>query len=211
MKNYIFIIIVLAFAAFIYSEYKKSLNETNKLDYQPKVSDKKIEALNDGEFMLDSGNSEIKWKGSNPVKDHVGVIKSSHGELMVIDGRVSGSVIIDMDTISGDAGEGLDGHLKSEDFFDVEQFPESSVTFSEKEDRTFDTRLTIKGIENEIILKPEIVIDGENIHMKSDINFDRTKWDVMYGSGSLVDTLKDAAISDEIEISINLSFIKKTV
>lgn len=209
MKNYIFIIVILAFAAFIYSEYKKSLNETNKLDYQPKVLEANPETFADGDFSVDREKSVIQWKGSTPVKKHEGTLSLIHGNLVVLDDRISGSVVVDMNSIKGDAGDGLDGHLKNEDFFDVLKFPESSVRFDQKENKDFEAFLTIKGIENKIIFEPTISVEGENIHMTSNVSFDRTQWGIMYNSSSLIETLKDKAINDDIEISIDILFNKK--
>lgn len=166
---------------------------------------------------VDPAASVVKWKGSKVVGGgHHGVVKVKSGELQ-LDGEniTGGKVVIDMNSIANEDVEGdgkaqLEGHLKSADFFDVEQFPEASfeVTSIQKNaDSTYNVsgNLTIKDVTKNISVKASLT-DGEQAYI-IDVplfTFDRTEWNVVYGSSKLTDIAKDAVIKDEIELEVQL-------
>ena len=49
------------------------------------------------------------------------------------------------------------------------------------------------------------------VHVKAAIVFDRSKYNIRYGSGSFFDNLGDKIIYDDIEIGIELVALKKDV
>jgi polyisoprenoid-binding protein YceI len=108
-----------------------------------------------------------------------------------------------------DGNERLESHLKSEDFFGVEKYPESKLILSgstpfDKGTAVVNGDLTIKGITNHIEFKAAMQKKDEGTWFFANIPVDRTKYNVRYGSGSFFDNLGDKTIYDEFKLKVNL-------
>ena len=97
------------------------------------------------------------------------------------------------------------GHLKSEDFFNVEKYPESILRI--KESAPFENNkarvsaeLTIKGITEEISF--DVVREGSMYTAL--VNVDRSKFDVRYGSKSFFNDIGDKAIDDIFTMEVTM-------
>ena len=167
-------------------------------------------------YKIDAKNSVITWKGFAVVDGHNGTIGISEGVVSFEKGHLkAGNFIIDMGTIAvldlEDEEENGDlvGHLKSEDFFDVEKFPTSEFELTdieEKENKTFlRGNFTLKGTIRNIEFPVVVSKQGKEVTMVSKpFTIDRTEWGIIYDSGKFFKDLKDELIKDEIEITINL-------
>jgi polyisoprenoid-binding protein YceI len=155
--------------------------------------------------------STIIWKGKKVIgSSHNGTINLKEGYFeFENDALVGGHFEIDMTSISNNDLEGkyktkLEGHLKSDDFFSVEKFPTASFKINEvkKSDGSYNITgdMTIKGITNSVSF--DMNMKGNT--STANIEFDRSKFDVRYGSGSFFDNLGDKTISDIIELNITL-------
>ena len=75
----------------------------------------------------------LSWLGEKVIGQHTGTIDIKSGHLTWLDNKIaSGEFVIDMTSIKSD--ENLDrlvGHLKSEDFFGVDNHPESKLVITE--------------------------------------------------------------------------------
>lgn len=157
-------------------------------------------------------NSSVNWKGYKVTGEHTGNISLESGKLeFENDKLVGGKFVIDMTTISvtdleGDQKGKLDGHLKSTDFFGVEEHPTATLVITEvtPTGKTLNVTgdLTIKGI-TESITFPMSVTDNT---ATAKLKIDRSKYDVRYGSTSFFDNLKDKAIYDEFDLTVDLAF-----
>lgn len=169
-------------------------------------------------YVADADASTIEWKGFKPTGSHNGVIKLGSGVVKVNGGTIeSGSFLVDMASISvldipaEDEGNGkLLGHLKSPDFFDVENHANAAfeVTgISEVEGKTMlSGNLAIKGIKQNVTFPVTVAMDGDNMTLTSEaFTIDRTKWDIKYKSKSIFGDLGDKFINDDIELKVNLS------
>lgn len=167
-------------------------------------------------YKVDPSKSTLGWTGTKVTGKHNGFIKLKEGQLL-FDGETlkSGNFTIDMNSISctdlTDPGynEKLVGHLKSDDFFGVEKFPDAkleirSATPTGKGNYTIKGDLSIKGKTNPIEFPATVTIKGTELTAKSKIEVDRSKYDVRYGSGSFFDDLGDKAIDDIFVLEIEL-------
>jgi polyisoprenoid-binding protein YceI len=167
-------------------------------------------------YAVDTGNSSINWKGNRSIGGgHEGTINISEGSLIFENGVISGgSFIIDMNTINTtDLTEGrkerLDGHLKNEDFFDVTKFPVSKLVITKVEAVStgryrITGDLTIKGKTMSVQFPATVGEVGGKIVASGAFSFNRTDFDVRYGSGKFFDNLGDRAIEDDVPLTINV-------
>ena len=158
--------------------------------------------------------SKIKWTGKEiTTKTHYGSLKFASGNILFEnDEIVGGEFIVDMlslinEDLTGSSRDYLENHLRSEDFFSVEEYPKSSlkITSIEKIDRekyevTGD--LTIKGITKSTNFILSLNNEGATVEMV----FDRSKFDVKYRSSSFFSNLGDKLIYDDIELEVSLYF-----
>lgn len=157
--------------------------------------------------------SNVFWKGEKVTGSHEGNISLKSGVLKFDDNKLAGgNIVINMNTIdctdlSGEYKSKLEGHLKSNDFFGVEEYPEAILQITKvrskgksKYECTAD--LTIKGVTKEIKFEVEL---GKG-DATTNIVIDRTKFNVKYGSGSFFKGLGDKMIYDEFEISVDLVY-----
>tara|TARA_Y100000385_G_C13044780_1_gene616941 strand:- start:537 stop:1193 length:657 start_codon:yes stop_codon:yes gene_type:complete len=156
-------------------------------------------------------NSSIEWKGEKVVGSHEGTIALKSSELIFKNNILKGgSFVIDMTTIActdlkGEYKGKLEGHLKSDDFFSVSNFPTSKLVISKaskssKDSYKVSAKLTIKGITKNI----DFVAQIKGNKLSATILVDRTLFNVKYGSGSFFQNLGDNMIYDDFEIKVNL-------
>ncbi|WP_442844780.1 YceI family protein [Leeuwenhoekiella sp. H156] len=155
--------------------------------------------------------SSITWTGKKVTGKHVGTIDLKDGFFtMEGDNITGGEFHIDMTSIectdlSGDSKGQLEGHLKSDDFFGVDNYPTAKlvITNAVKKGNTYKVTgdLTIKKTTEPVTFELERA--GSNF--STVLTIDRSKYDVRYGSGSFFDNLGDKTIYDDFTLDINLS------
>lgn len=159
-------------------------------------------------------DSNITWKGYKVTGSHEGTINLDKGMLMFDDNNnlTGGTFTMDMTSIAvtdlkaGEGKEKLEGHLKSDDFFGVNNHNKAMFTINKVDGKNGTYRvygdLTIKGI-----TKPATFQMTVNNNMATaNFKIDRTKYDIRYGSASFFDDLKDKAIYDEFDLNVTLKF-----
>ncbi|MFA7446170.1 MAG: YceI family protein [Flavobacteriaceae bacterium] len=162
---------------------------------------------------VNTQKSMLNWKGYKVVGLHEGTINLKEGNLIFEKDKLKGgSFTVDMTSISstdmsGKGKERLDGHLKNQDFFDVENHPESTLVFKKVSEKskgnyTIEADLTIKGIKKPITFTLEI----KDNTATALVQIDRTQYDIKYRSASLFPDLADKAIKDEFDINATLVF-----
>lgn len=174
-------------------------------------------------YNVNPSQSTIDWLGIKPTGEHNGSIGIKEGELWM-DGEIlkGGSFKIDMNDIANndlkDSPEyqtKLVNHLKSPDFFDVENHPYAKFEITDAEQVIDDSvsgkaykikgNLTITDITKNISFDADVVInEGLLTATAPQFIIDRTDWGIKYKSKKFFDDLKDKFINDEIGIKINL-------
>jgi len=156
--------------------------------------------------------STINWLGKKVTGKHNGSINLKEGFLeMDGDNIVGGEFVIDMKSITvldlkGDMKGKLEGHLKSDDFFGVENFPTATlnITSATKNGSSYnvDGNITIKGITQPITF----TLNKDGNTATTTVTIDRSKFNVRYGSGSFFDNLGDKTIYDDFKLDVTLKF-----
>jgi len=159
-------------------------------------------------------DSTITWTGHKLTGKHEGTINLKEGTL-TFDAKklIAANFIIDMTSINttdlkGEGKTNLDGHLKSDDFFNVKEFPTATFKTTEislkEKSGSYDVTgdMTIKGITNPVTFTMHVTEHSATAKLK----VNRAKHKVKYGSSSFYDNLKDKVISDEFDLDIKLSF-----
>jgi len=167
------------------------------------------EALN-----IDFDQSKIVWKGGMIVGgDHSGTVEIRKGVVFFENEKVlGGEFVIDMTTIKDEGGsEKLEEHLKGADFFNVEEFPETTFQITlvretgVKNVYNISGDLTIKKIKKSIVFPATITqIESGKYDVKANFRINRTDWNINYNSNKFFKELGDRAIRDEIEFSLSL-------
>lgn len=160
-----------------------------------------------GQNQLNTLESSVRWEGKKITgSGHYGTMKF-HDSYVIIEKNniVSGEFIVDMTSISCEdlSGSGkakLEGHLKSEDFFDVKNFKTAKLVVNSVIDQKASGFLTIKNITHPVNFK--LLKDKSNY--KAELVFDRSKYDVKYASGNYFENLGDKLILDDIKINVQL-------
>lgn len=159
----------------------------------------------------DTEKTKLTWLGEKVTGEHNGTINLKSGWINWQDNKVvSGEFVIDMASLKdADASQKLESHLKSEDFFGVEKFPDAKLVITgstpfDKGTGVVTGNLTIKGISNPIEFKSTMQKKDDGVWFFANIVIDRTKYNVRYGSGSFFDNLGDRTIFDEFKLRVNL-------
>jgi len=166
---------------------------------------------------IDIKKSEVKWKGTKMrgLGKHEGIISIKSGYFETKDGEFyGGEIVFDMNTITvTDIPERepiprrrLNNHLKSEDFFGVEKYPEAKflivkVLKKEKQNITVEGELYIRDVKDRITVLLEVSPGKSKIRsISSKLKFDRFNWNIGY-KGSWADR---TLVDKEIEITLLL-------
>lgn len=169
-------------------------------------------------YSVDTEASKIEWRARKVTGKHNGSLMIKSGSLDMEDGVLKGgSFDIDMTTITvldlqaGKGKEKLEGHLKSADFFNVEEYNTANFTITKV--YPIDTKgtyrvigdLTIKGHTNEVKFNATVTEEGGKITgTATEVEVDRSEYDIRYGSGTFFENLGDKTIYDEFQLDITL-------
>jgi len=160
--------------------------------------------LENAQYAIVTEDSTLGWKGGSAIRSHNGTIDISNGSMDVQDGSVIGNVVLDMNTVDSESNAGLDNHLKSDDFFDVAQYPTATIAINGFSNNNLDVDLTIKDTTLNILVPAVVNQDTNTLNVVGATVIDRTLWDIRYNSNSFFANLGDSAIDDEFEINFDL-------
>ncbi len=163
------------------------------------------------ELVVDTEQSTVHWTGRKVSGEHHGDVQIKSGTLAVEDGKlVGGSFVMDLTTIANHDLDGeykgkLEGHLKSADFFDVDNHPEANFEITSVQDGaeagtvTVSGNLTIRGVTKSITFDAQVQEASESaVKATADFNIAREDWGVNYAGQA------DDLISKEINFKVTL-------
>jgi polyisoprenoid-binding protein YceI len=164
-------------------------------------------------YKLDKSASILGWKGGESESYfHTGTVKFSDGSIMMNKGVISsGNFTVDLGSIAvvdanlpKEKQEGLAGHLKNEDFFNVSKFATSSVVVGAYKDGKLSTTITLLGVEVKQDIPVEIVGSKGTITIKG-------KFDVDFSSANIPGTQPSEGEKNHISpvFSFDLNLVLK--
>jgi rhodanese-related sulfurtransferase len=178
--------------------------------------------VTDGRRDIDLGESRLEWIGRNLINRHHGTLGIRSGYLEFRDGLPSGGeFVFDMDAISCSnlAGDPLHdvlvNHLRSHDFFDTEFHPEARFRISSsrrvgdggagRPNLRIEGELTLKGRTLPFAMDAVagFTPDGRPA-AQAVLAFDRTLWNVIYGSARFFRSLGMHLVNDLIEVHLRI-------
>lgn len=183
------------------------------------------DVLADVEFSADLENSQISWVGFKTYSDgkHKGTINLQDG-VFKIENRnlVGGTFTIDMNSIvcidlaeNQEYHDKLVGHLKSDDFFAVAEYPEARFTITGVEDALNDEKgtthiisgnLTMRDQTKNITFPARVSIEESGVSlMAPEFAIDRKQWNVMFRASTIEGVAKDQLIDDNILLELNIN------
>lgn len=177
-----------------------------------KAEDKSSSSMSIPNVTINPEASKVMWAGTMlGIYTHEGTLDMTEASLDISDGKITGgSFTVDMNTMiatdenynpeEGSTPEKLIGHLKSPDFFDVENYPTASFTITGSEGNTVTGMLTIRGNTNqEKVENVSMTKEGDMVKITGDMTVDRKKYDVSWDS-----PVQDRVLSNDMELNIKL-------
>lgn len=159
---------------------------------------------------ITSDNTSVKWFASKIGGSHHGNISLKEGHLSWEDDKIAaGKFVVDMKSITcndienEDYNKKLVDHLKSDDFFGAEEFPEAvlevleSTPFVNGKSKV-KANLTIRGITHPV----EFEVVKQSDKLMATITVDRSNYNVKFRSKSFFKNLGDKLIYDEFTLEI---------
>lgn len=172
---------------------------------------------------LDLKASSIEWLGQKKVPggDHKGTVSVKKGTVNIDENAnlTGGTIVIDMTKIvdtdlSGKWKKKLEDHLNGPDFFDVSNHKEATFKITKVEKTRSNLYkvtgdLTVRGKINQETFELKVSKEGKTLVAMGKLQFNRTKYGVMYNSEASVlkkaiSIPKDKVIKDTISLDVKL-------
>lgn len=158
---------------------------------------------------LNTDSSKVMWEGTMlGLYSHEGTTNFTEGNMNIANGVVTGGTfVVDLTSINPtDDGydeertaEKLVGHLSSDDFFNVAEFPTAKFEVTGAEGSTVMGNLTVRGVTNpETVENVMVVEENGMVKITGDLTFDRTKYNVNFKM-----PVEDKVLSNDISLKIN--------
>ena len=165
------------------------------------------------DYIVSVENSVVEWSGEGVGHGHKGEIIVKAGKFTIENSNVvKGTIEIDMTSLTvtdipveEEDNAKLVGHLTTEDFFNVAEFPSAILTIVDGSDmKNVKARMTIKDVTEDITFALNSAEENGVVTLTSTIKIDRTKFGVTYNSGNFFEDLGDYLIDDEFTLNITL-------
>jgi polyisoprenoid-binding protein YceI len=160
-----------------------------------------------GRYTLATERSTIEFVGAKVTGTHEGGFKTFVGTA-TLDGKPeagSVEVEIDMNSVFTD-NDKLTEHLRSADFFEVEQHPKASFVSTNIEPQSADGthpvvgNLTLHGETKSITFPATIALSGKTMTVTAEFSIHRKDFGITYSG------ITDDLIADAVLIKLNLTF-----
>jgi polyisoprenoid-binding protein YceI len=165
-----------------------------------------------GTFQIAHKNSTMLWEGQKVGGAHSGNISLAEGQVSFYNGKlVALDLEIDMRSITctdikdAEDNQKLVGHLKSDDFFGVEEYANASlqsIKIIETVPNTYNVEgeLTMKGITAPVSFPVTVEVENGKMIANATVVINRTKYGIRYKSKTFDNSLMDKFIYDEFTV-----------
>jgi|TARA_B110000196_G_scaffold74921_1_gene64330 polyisoprenoid-binding protein YceI len=163
---------------------------------------------------INVSESSIHWLGEKITGQHEGNINLLSGSLIIENGSlIGGDFVVDMNSIAptdlkGESAKKLEGSLKSEEWFDVGKHAQAKLVFTSvvsQDEGLYNVTgdFTIKGKTNPATFELQV----NDLEATAKVIIDRTLYNILHGSTSFFDNLKDKMINNYFEIDVSLKLL----
>ncbi len=170
-------------------------------------------------YTIDPDNSKLEWFGSwtggqNDGNKHNGIIKIADGTMFQDGDKFHGHFAIDMASIEVldiDEASGkpkLEGHLASEDFFNVAQYAATDVKFIEYNEGNAKIAILVAGSILERTVPVTLEVKGDVLKLEGNFSVDFTEVG-MVGMTVKPEKPEEGAVSTEIDFKLHIELKKK--
>lgn len=175
-----------------------------------------------GTLAIDTAESRVEWTGRNLINKHWGTVQVRGGHLAFENNRLTGgSIQLDMQTLACTDLAGtplhdvLIAHLADDDFFDVANHPTATLELDTipvaldgppgGPNLRVSAVLELRGHKNPVAFEACAgwTADGRAAAQAA-FAIDRTRWNVLYGSGKFFQHLAGHLVNDLIDIQVRI-------
>lgn len=175
-----------------------------------------------GRFLIDRDASFLHWTGRNLFSHHTGALKLGDGHLTIEQGELKEAVVtVDLNSLScsdltdSQMNAALIAHLRSSDFFEIEKYPVAEFKLTSAEplpaatngtpNYRFHGDLTLRGKTHPITLDASVAEKEPGVLVaQAVLEFDRTLWGSLYGSGKFFARLGMHVVNDLIHLQLKV-------
>lgn len=173
-------------------------------------------------YLVDASQSVVHWSGRNMNSIHTGTLNIKEGRIdFAGDESMTGQIVVAMDSISDTDltdpmwNKMLVTHLKSEDFFDAAQYPTARIAIKKCErlaepgsgvpNFRLTADLSIKAVTREIVFPASVLVEEDGtLKAHAHFDFDRTLWNVKYGSAKFFKLLGMHLVDDLVSLDLKI-------
>lgn len=175
-------------------------------------------------YVLDPAQSQLRWQGRNANVTHQGGLSFASGSLELVGDELKGEVVVDMKSVvnfnlDDSLKSVLVHHLMSDDFFFAARFPTARLTVTNgvrvrdaapgQANYEVQAELAIKDVAAPLAFRttvaPAVLENGrQGVCLEAHFDFDRTHWNVLYGSGRFYTRLGMHLVYDPISIEARI-------
>jgi len=170
---------------------------------------------------IDLTKSQVEWLGKKVTGQHNGTLELKDGQVDIQKDMLKGGrFVFDMTSIKVlDLKEEkwrtkLENHLKNDDFFAADKFPEAIFEISkatriknvapEAPNYRITGDLAIKGITHVVEFDARVDIGPKTSRAQGEIIVDRTRYGISYKSGKFFENIGNQAIYDDFTVSFDV-------
>jgi len=168
--------------------------------------------MKEQKFAIVAAQSNIDWVGKKVTGAHNGTIALKSGDLTLAGNQLTGGQFtIDttsikiLDITDPATNAQFAGHLFSDDFFSVDQYPEAYFEINSVSDNLVSGNLTIKGITHPVTFRAHLQIGGDTLTASGKIIIDRTQYGIRFRSGNFFQNLGDTLIYNDFELNVSIT------
>lgn len=156
---------------------------------------------------VDNENTEFKWTGKKVTGQHYGKVPLKTSKISTEKDKITGGeFVIDISNMTVEDLKGKDaskflGHMKSEDFFEVEKWPTAKLVINKLDGKMAHGELTIKDKTEKV----SFPYSKKDKTYTGTLKFDRTKYGMVYGSGDFFKGLGDKMIYNDVTLDFRVT------